>query len=588
MNLPLTTWLLVLASAALQAFGAIVLLRGSWKGRRASLGIFGAATVALAASGALVYGLFLFLDLNLDQNAGLLWPWVCLSGVLVGFVAAARAGRMPIAELATAAAIVLELAGLLVVLTGEKGGLAAPPVRALLVAPAALALCLYFGASLGVLLFADGRRDAHLGYEATVAKRFLISKSSSALSTVTLISIAGVALGVWLVLVSLGVLSGFEGDLERKIIGANAHVVLQSKDGSAFELPPTALDRFDKISGVVAASPIIEGEVAIASSSNYTGALIFGIDPVRSPRVLTVLETLEDGSLQPLVDESRPVPEPPEEEESEFPPPAPMPSIVVGVEMAKTLSVRVGDKVRVISPLLEVLTPVGVSPRTLGFRVEAIFASKMYEYDARFAFVSLAAARRFLQLDSGHVTGIQLRTENPDHSSRVGERALGLLEQGSFEALDWKGRNQTLFSALKLERVVALVVLAFIILVASFSIVNTLSMSIIEKRKEIAILKTMGARDVGIMKLFLTQGLLVGGSGTIVGLAAAIATVEALQRFGFSIPGEVYYIDSLPVRLEVVDVALVLVAALLIVWDFSVFPAFRGSQLQPVEGLRDG
>jgi lipoprotein-releasing system permease protein len=264
--------------------------------------------------------------------------------------------------------------------------------------------------------------------------------------------------------------------------------------------------------------------------------------------------------------------------------------VVIGVEMAKGLNVKVGDKVRLISPMLEVLTPIGPAPKSLGFRVVAIFSSKMYEYDARFAYVSLPSARRFLETEPDAVSGLQLRCTDPERTDRIGALALAPLSGGDarFEALDWKRRNQTLFSALKLERVVAFVVLVFIILVASFSIVNTLTMSVIEKRREIAILKTMGAHDVGIMKLFLVQGLLVGAFGTAIGGGLGVGTMKLLERFGFWIPGEVYYIDSLPVKLEPANVALVVAAALLIVWDFAVFPALRGSRLQPVEGLRDG
>jgi lipoprotein-releasing system permease protein len=261
--------------------------------------------------------------------------------------------------------------------------------------------------------------------------------------------------------------------------------------------------------------------------------------------------------------------------------------------MASILNVSVGDRVRIIPPLVETMTPLGMAPRSLDFRVAGIFNSKMYEFDARYLYVSLAAARRFFVMAPDTLSGLQLACADPERSAEVGERARVALDAFApvprgWEALDWKARNQTLFSALKLERVVAFVVLVFIILVASFSIVSTLTMAVIEKRREIAILKTMGARDVGVMKIFLVQGMLVGSCGTIIGAALAVLTAALLKRIGFGIPNEVYYIDSLPVHVGPGDVVLIMLAAVLIVWDFAVFPAIRGARLAPVEGLRDG
>ena len=557
----------------------------------------------LAAAAGLVL-LFEGANLDLEQHSMVLWTWVCSAAVLVGMVAAARAQRVPTLELALAALPALEIAAWAAFAASVGGGgLAAAPIRALLVAPAALALCSYFGASVGYLLWGAGQMDLQLGYEGLVGRRFLLSKASAVLSTVTTISVVGVSLGVWLVLVSLGILAGFENDLQRKIIGANAHVVLQRHNVKPFVPAADLTGWVESTPGVVASSPFVSGEVAIASYSTYQGALLFGIDPQRSPAVLAVLGQLEQGSLASLVDEMAGVQRPsnpsnpsnpndPNDPQdaasaSEFTAPAPLAGIVIGVEMAKGLNVKVGDRVRMVSPLQEVLTPLGPAPKSLGFRVAAIFSTKMYEYDARYVYVSLPAARRFLEIGDADVTGLQLRCNDPELTGRVGQAVLQRAGDG-FDALDWKQRNQTLFSALKLERVVAFVVLVFIILVASFSIVNTLTMSVIEKRQAIAILKTMGARDVGIMKLFLVQGLLVGAFGTLIGTLAGVGSMKALERFGFWIPGEVYYIDSLPVKLETADVVLVVLAALLIVWDFAVFPALRGSQLEPVEGLRDG
>lgn len=580
------TWLLprLIWIGALLVVVAAAPLVARWLPRRGgSLRVLGALTAAFAVLGGALWVGFRVLDLSIDRDGAVLWTYAGLSVAGVAFVTSRAVRRMPTRELFVAIGLVLDAAVVLAVATGQ-GSLASPPFRALLVAPAALPLAAYFGASVGYLA-AAGTADLWPGYEAFVARRFLLSKSSAVLSAVTTIAMIGVALGVWLVIVSLAVLSGFENDLQNKIIGATAHVSVEARGGMPFVLGGRDATAIAQTPGAVDVSPVVEGEVAVSSSSNYTGALFFGIDPARAVNVLGVLGKLSDGSLAPLSAELLP-----QDDEQvpvgEFPPPAPLPSIVIGIEMAKGLNVGVGDRVRVISPILETMTPVGPAPKSATYQVAAVFDSKMYEYDARYVFVSLRAARRFLEVGDDEVTAVQVATSDPERSDDIA-RAIGDRLGPKFEAQDWKSRNQTLFSALKLERVVAFVVLVFIILVASFAIVNTLTMSVIEKKKEIAILKTMGARDGGIMKLFLTEGLIVGAFGTLVGTVVAVATVTALETFGFAIPGDVYYIDRLPVHMEAQDVMVVLVAALLIIWDFAVFPALRGSRLSPVEGLRD-
>ena len=526
--------------------------------------------------------------LSLEHDGAPIWAWTVLSAVTVGFQVSRRRRLLPTWELALAVALLLEGIVLLVLLRASDQGLAAPIWRALLVAPAALIACTYFGASLGYLWQDGGVRAWQLGYALFIGRRFLLARASTVVSTVTSISVVGVSLGVWLVLVSLGILAGFENDLQRKIIGANAHLVLQSAQGRPFAAAAELQAQVAATAGVVGVAPYLEAEVAVASGSNYTGALLFGIDPAASARVLSVLEQLQGGSLADLNVVPRAVVAPQILAGSDQPLAAPPPGIIIGAEMAKMLNVQVGERVRLISPHLEVLTPLGPAPKSLGFRIVAIFSSKMYEYDARHVYVALPAARRFLERAPTDISGLQVRVDEPDRSETIGSAALAQPAAQSLVALDWKQRHQTLFSALKLERVVAFVVLVFIILVASFSIVNTLTMSVLEKQREIAILKTMGAHDGGIMKIFLVQGLLIGGFGTLVGAVAGIVSMKLLEHVGFWIPEEVYYIDSLPVSLHPGDVVLVLSAAFLIVWDFAVFPALRGAGVQPAGGLRDG
>ncbi len=580
----------LLAAAAALLVAAMAAVRRPFEGWDRPLAL--ALSLGFVGGELLLLLLFRSVGFDLEHDSGLLWAVVAIASMLMAGAASAWRQRTAGAELIAAIAVAMLVAGAGAMSSAEQG-LASAPVRALLVAGPVLLLCGYFGSSLGFLIRGSGETDAQWGYESKVGRRFLLSKSSPVVSTVTTISVVGVMLGVAAVLVSLAVLAGFENDLREKIIGAHAHALLQRGDERPFVLADAQREALEQTAGVAGYAPVIQGEVAIASRSNYTGGLVLGVDPAQSAGVITILDRVVSGSFDSLSRELKPElpaaePEPADDFEEEFPAPAALPSIVIGAEMARSLAVQTGDTVRLLSPTLSTLTPVGLAPKSLGFRVAGIFYSKMYEYDAKLAFISSTTARSFFELPERSITGMMIAVDDPERSDRIGDALLARIGGEPFRVLDWKSRNQTLFAALKLERIVAFVVLAFIILVASFSIVNTLTMSVIEKRKEIAILKTMGARDVGIMKIFLVQGLTVGAFGIGLGLIVGLTFIGSLESFGFWIPDDVYYIDSLPVHLEPLDGILVAFAALLIVWNFAVFPALRGSRLAPVEGLRDG
>ncbi len=538
-------WILLGCAGGMLAAAALVRRPiSSWHAGLGRSLVFGFSGLA-----GILYGVFHAAELDLERDAWLLWTFVASSSALTAGLSSAWCKRAAGWELVGAVMVVVVLASAALQREADVG-LASASFRALLVAPPVMLLCGYFGSSVGFLLRGSGNTESSWSYEARMGRRFLLSKASTVISTVTTISVVGVCLGVAAVIFSLAVLAGFENDLRQKIIATHAHAVVQRTDHRPFVADAAMQNTIDQTEGVVDRAPVIEREVALASRSSYNGALVLGIEPTRSRNVL--------------------------------------PNIVIGEEMARNLSVQTGDTVRMLSPTLGTLTPVGLAPKSLGFRGAGVFSSEMYEYDAKRAFVSSAAARNFFELPRDAVTGLMLSVDDPDRSDRIGASLLASLGGAPFAVLDWKFRNQALFAALKLERVVSFVIVAFIILVASFSIVNTLTMSIIEKRREIAILKTMGARDIGIMKIFLVQGLTVGAFGALLGTLLGLSMIAFFKAFGFWIPDDVYYIDSLPIYLDPLDAILVVAAALLIVWNFSVFPALRGSKLTPVEGLRDG
>ena len=550
-------------------------------GRGANSKDIGVYALLWLAGTALFYGLFHVLGWSLDGHSLTMWLALAVLAFALGWSVGRDEPQLVFWNLCLAALLYVHVGAFVAWSVYGDGGLASAQARLVLISPFILLLFSFFGASLGHVLRGEGF-SLKSSYEFMVGRRFLLAKSSPVLSTVTAIALIGVALGVWLIIVSLAVLSGFEQDLEAKIIGANAHLVVEDSGGEPFKTSSDFEARLAKEKGIAAIAPVVQGDVAVASRSNYSGVVLFGVND-GALEVLGVLSQIVSGKLPDF----NVTPQAPAEAGSSLDfKPAPLPEIVIGYELARTLNVRVGDSIRLISPVHEVLTPLGVAPRSMGYRVAAIFESKMYDFDARYVYTALSAARRLFQLEADQISGFQLSLKDvrkPEPSVAALQQTLG----DKFRVQDWQERNQTLYASLKLERVVAMVVLVFIVLVASFAVVNTLTMSVIEKREQIAILKTMGAPTVGIMKVFLSQGLLVGTLGTLAGTILGFLTVKFFDLYGVPIPSDVYYIDSLPVHQNFSDIFMVVMASLLMIWNFSVFPALRGASLAPVEGLRE-
>ena len=392
----------------------------------------------------------------------------------------------------------------------------------------------------------------------------------------TVLSIGGVAVGVMALCVVLSVMSGFEIDLKQKILGTNAHAVVLKY--GVFEDWQDAAKVAGETEGVLGVTPFILQEVMITAESNLTGALLKGIDPATVGEVTELPREIVEGSLDYLAH--------PEEIPVRGEEPNRLPGIVVGRELARQLRIFVGDPVTVVSPLGGDLGPMGPQPRSMQFRLAGVFYSGMYEYDSKFAYVALDRAQAFFKMGSS-VTGLELKVADIDDARRISRQVLGNLEGYPFRVKDWGEMNRNLFSALKLEKVVMAVILAFIILVACFNILSTLVMLVLEKGKEISILKSMGARDNQVMKVFVLEGLVIGGIGTGVGLALGFLLCGAISIFPIPLDPEVYYISHLPVKIDLVQFALVGLAAILLAYLATIFPALYAARMRPVEGLRN-
>ena len=367
------TWLAVIGLFAANIAGLLF-----WRRHTKHSGFRVATALKMGSALALATGCGAVLIYESLSGGGNIEPLVACAGIITTTIAVTlqpKNGPIASGEFAWAQALALQVGFLLFALSPVEAGIASPFVRLLIVGPAAMIAFGYFGLSLGYLLRGSGG-VAMTGYESFIGRRFLLPRSSPSLSLGTTISTVGVGLGVWLVLVSLAVLSGFENDLRTKIIGANGHLLIQAKSGDGFEMTGAPSAKLAPLEGVLASTPFIQGEVALASRSNFSGGVLMGIDPETAPEVLTVLKSLNSGSMEPLQSEARAVQE--EAAPSEFAAPKPTPQVVIGAELARALSVRVGDTIRVISPSLQTLTPLGPAPKSQGLRVAAVFSSKMY------------------------------------------------------------------------------------------------------------------------------------------------------------------------------------------------------------------
>lgn len=412
-----------------------------------------------------------------------------------------------------------------------------------------------------------------MSYELFIGLRYLKAKRKQTfVSLITLISIAGVMVGVTALIVVIAVMNGFKEDLRDKILGVTSHVVISRFDGNISKYQEVRA-KVGEVSGVNAATPFIYTQVMISSRKAISGAVLRGIEPKTASKVINLPKNLRAGSLEELEAENKP-------EGMRA-----TPGIILGNELARNIGALRGDPVTVISPLGR-LTPLGRVPRSQTFRVAGIFDSGMYEYDSTIAYVSLWAAQRFLGIGD-RVTGIEVRVDDIYAADRVA-RAIGKALGGyPYWSRDWMRMNKNLFSALKLEKIVMFIILTLIILVAAFNIVGTLIMVVIEKTRDIAILKSMGATRRSIMKIFMIEGAVIGLVGTLLGLLGGYTLCTLLATYKFiELPSDVYYISTLPVQMNPLDVALIALAAIVITLAASVYPAWQASRFDPAEAIR--
>jgi lipoprotein-releasing system permease protein len=412
-----------------------------------------------------------------------------------------------------------------------------------------------------------------MSYELFIGLRYLKAKRKQTfVSLITIISIAGVTVGVTALIVVLAVMNGFKEDLREKILGVTSHVVISRVDSNIPDYEKVRAE-VEKTAGVTAATPFIYSQVMISSGRAISGAVLRGIDPKSAGKVINLPRNLRAGSLEDL-----------DGGDGEGPA-TDSDGIILGSELARNLGVVRGEPVTLISPLGR-LTPLGRVPRSKTFRIAGVFESGMYEYDSSMAYVSLGAAQRFLGLGN-RVTGIEVRVDDIYQADRVARAITEGLHGYPYWGRDWMQMNKNLFSALKLEKIVMFIILTLIILVAAFNIIGTLIMMVIEKTRDIAILKSMGATRASIMKIFMIEGLIIGLVGTLLGLVGGYSLCKLLATYQFiELPHDVYYISTLPVKMDTMDAVLIALAAILISLVATIYPAWQASRLDPAEAIR--
>jgi len=426
-----------------------------------------------------------------------------------------------------------------------------------------------------------------MSYEFFISRRYMRAKRKQVfVSIITLISILGIFLGVAALIIVLAVMNGFEEDLRTKILGIRSHIEVTTNMAGPMRQYPALRQEIDQVPGVVASTPFIYTEAMIRSQNGVTGVIIRGLDTQSAPKVIN-LGKIREGRLEDLnaVPEAVVAKLPPEDRE--------LAGILIGKEMARNMGLFLYDTLTIISPAGGIATPMGMVPKMKKFLVVGIYESGFYEYDSKLAFLSLSSCQQFLDMGDA-VSGIDVVVNDiykADAIARHIQSKLGF----PFFTQNWMQMNRNLFSALKLEKRVMFIILSLIVLVAAFNIISALIMIVMEKNKDIAIMKSMGATSGMIMKIFIYQGLIAGAIGTFFGSIAGLLIATNLQKismfvervFNFKfLPGDVYYLSELPSKVNYGDVVIIIIGTLLICFLSTIYPSWRASKLDPAEALR--
>ena len=414
-----------------------------------------------------------------------------------------------------------------------------------------------------------------MNYELFIGLRYLRARRRETfISLITLISILGVMIGVMTLNVVMAVMTGFEEVLRDRLLGINAHIAVV-KPGDRLTDYEQVVDQIEQEKGVVAAAPSVYGQVMVTSGARVSGVVVRGIDPDRAARVVDIQPYIKEGSLGAL-NKSYPV-----EVEGRS---VSLPGVILGTRLAGQLKALVGEPVQVVSPLATP-TVLGMVPKVRRFVVVGLFDSGMHEYDATLVYMNLADAQRFFEIGDA-VSSIEIRVQDVYQAQEIAgqiQRKLGF----PYFAEDWSRLWPNLFSALRLEKTVYFLVLLLMVLIGAFNIISTLIMVVMEKKKDIAILQSMGATRRSIRRIFLIKGCVIGTVGTLLGVLFGYGICLLIERYQFiELPKDVFLISTVPVRIYLGNFVLVALTSFFVCLLASVYPARHAAKLDPVEIIR--
>jgi lipoprotein-releasing system permease protein len=405
-------------------------------------------------------------------------------------------------------------------------------------------------------------------FELSIALRYLKARRKQAfLSVVSFIAVLGFVLGVMALIVALALMTGFQEDIQSKILGASAHIMVYSANSRALYDYHNTMKVVSSDPSVVSVAPVVYGKVMIYSSGGANGIIVKGIDPAQEGKVTELAAKIDPKVLAEIKN-------PGKERDG----------IILGADLAASLRVHRGDLVTLVSPD-SMLSPLGMMPKFKKFRVLGEFNSGLYEYDTSWALVGMQTAQRLFSLDNG-VSLIEARITDIYRAEEISSRFQKKLGN-RFVVNNWIRQNQSLFSAMKLEKIMLFITIGLIVLVASFNVISTLVMMVLDKTSDIAILMAMGCTSRQIMRIFMLQGILIGVAGTIVGAVLGVVGSWVMDHYRvIQLPLDVYFIPYLPFRVRPVDFILITVTAVAISFVSTLYPALRASRINPSEALR--
>jgi lipoprotein-releasing system permease protein len=413
-----------------------------------------------------------------------------------------------------------------------------------------------------------------MNYELFIGLRYLRARRQETfISLITVISVLGVMIGVMTLNVVMAVMTGFEETLRDRLLGINAHIALL-KSGDQLSEYEELVKQVVKQEGVVAASPAIYGQVMLTSGSRVSGVVVRGVDPDRVNAVVDLQRYMKQGSIAGLKQQNSV-----QVQDRTIM----LPGVIMGERLAAQLGVFVGSPIQVVSPLGSP-TAIGVIPKVRRFVITGLLNTGMSEIDSTLVFMGLADAQKFFELGDA-VSNIEIRVNDVNQSREIADR---IQLQLGFPYLteDWTRLWPNLFSALQLEKTVYFLVLLLMVLIGAFNIISTLVMVVMEKRKDIAILMSMGATRASIRKIFLLKGFIIGIVGTTLGLLLGLLVCTLIAQYRFELPKDVFLISTVPVRIYFSNFMMVTVASFIVCLLASIYPARQAAKLDPVEIIR--